>query len=95
MPEFVISPNTGKKIKEWCSQLQGRSMQRIKNEIGKCESIEALRYVYSKYPELQDEIKPLILEKKQQLEEIYSNIIPPSEINNQNKHHQNGIDTNK
>ena len=34
-------------------------------------------------------------EKKQQLEEIYSNIIPPSEINNQNKHHQNGIDTNK
>ena len=94
-PEFKISENTGKKIKEWCSQLQGRSMQRIKNEIGKCESIEALRYVYSKYPELQDEIKPLILEKKQQLEEIYSNIIPPSEINNQNKHHQNGIDTNK
>ncbi len=94
-PEFKISENTGKKISDWCSQLQGRSMERVKNEIGKCESIEALRHVYSKYPELQDEIKSLILEKKQKLEEIYSDIIPKSDLNNKNKHHQNGINTSK
>jgi len=88
--------NTGKKIKNWCTGdcLWGR-MGRIKKEIENCENIEALRYVYSKYPDLQNEIKPLILEKKQKLEDIYSNIMTPKEINNQNKHHQNGINTNK
>jgi hypothetical protein len=95
-PEFRISANTGKKIKNWCigNCLRG-SRGKIKKEIENCENIEALRYVYSKYPELQDEIKPLILEKKQKLEDIYSDIMTPKEINNQNKHHQNGINTNK
>ena len=95
-PEFRISANTGKKIKDWCTGdcLWG-SRGKIKKEIENCENIEALRYVYSKYPELQDEIKPLILEKKQKLEDLYSNIMTPKEINNQNKHHQNGINTNK
>ncbi len=34
-------------------------------------------------------------EKKQKLEEIYSDIIPKSDLNNKNKHHQNGINTSK
>lgn len=94
-PEFKINENTGKKISDWCNQFHWGRIEKVKCEISKCASIEALRHVYSKYPELQDEIKPLILEKKQKLEEIYSDIIPKSDLNNKNKHHQNGINTSK
>ena len=67
MPGFKIGPSTGKKIREWCDQSNWESREEIKKEVEQCESIEALRHVYSKYPALQDEIKPMIFGKEREI----------------------------
>ncbi len=94
-PEFVINASTGKKINEWCGKSNGEVEKKVIIEIEACQSVEGLRHIYSKYPEIQDNIKHLILQKKTQLESIQSQIIPNTQIIQQSKHKQNGIDTNK
>lgn len=92
-PEFVINASTGKRINEWCVKDSGEVGESILSEIEACESIEALRHVYSKYPEIQDDLKPIILKKKAKIESIQSQIIPNSQIiNQQSKIQENGID---
>lgn len=92
-PEFIINASTGKRILKWCNQNQNRDD--IVNEIESCETIEQLRYVFSKYPELQEKIKPQILKRKQELEHIKAQVIPNAEIINQPKTQDNGIDSSK
>ena len=94
-PEFVINAATGKKIKQWCEEGIGVVGEEIQLEIAVCESMEGLRHVYSKYPELQERIKPLILKKKEQLELIQSQVIPNNQIIQQTKNLENGIDSSK
>ncbi len=91
-PEFKIGPSTGEKILGWCRQNFRDRMDEIEKEINLCLSVEALRYIYSKYPNQQDEIKPMILEKKRELESTYAQIIPKNEVIKQTKSQQNGID---
>lgn len=91
-PEFKIGPSTGEKILGWCRQNFRDRMDEIEKEINLCLSVEALRYIYSKYPNQQDEIKPMILEKKRELESAYAQIIPKNEVIKQTKNQQNGID---
>jgi hypothetical protein len=90
-PEFKISSNTGKKIKAWCGEIHWRSREEIQREIEQCNGIEGLRHVYAKYPELQDEIKPLIMERKKILETVFSQVLPNNEIIEQSKISNNGI----
>ncbi|KOY51688.1 AAA family ATPase [Polaribacter dokdonensis] len=74
-PEFKINEETGTMIKEWCSQESGNSRQEnIEVEIEECTSLEALRHVYSKYPELQNKILPSIMLKKSELENLGQSI---------------------
>lgn len=91
-PEFMINTSTGKKIRLWCDEGIELVGKEIKEEIDSCETIEGLRYIYSKYPQLQQTIKPLILQKKEMLEKIQSQVIPNSQIVQQNKNQENGID---
>ena len=88
-PDFKIGPLTGMKIRDWCMGIDSRNgseevkkglMESIVAEVNKCESLESLRYVYTKYPELQKEIKPMILEKKKKLESVFSQVIPKNQI---------------
>jgi hypothetical protein len=94
-PEFVINASTGKKILQWCGQGSGSEEEKAKLEIKACESIEELRDIYSKYPTIRDVIKPLILKKKESLENIDSQVIANNEIIQQTKNQENGIDNNK
>jgi hypothetical protein len=94
-PEFVINASTGKRINEWCVKDSGEVDKKILNEIEACESVEGLRYIYSKYPEMQETIKPLVLQKKAQLENLISQIIPNTQIIEHSKTQQNGIDNSK
>ena len=94
-PEFVINASTGKKIMEWCGKGSGSEVEKAKLEIEVCESIEALKHVYSKYSEIRDMIKPFILEKKQLLESIESQVIPSNQIIQQTKNQENGNDNSK
>ena len=55
-PEFVINASTGKKIRDWCEQGVGMEREKVLKEIESCETIEGLRHIYSKYPEIQNKI---------------------------------------
>src|SRR5680860_333222 len=94
-PEFVINASTGKKIIQWCEQGSGSIMEKIKLDIEACDSIEGLRDIYAKNPVLQSEIKPLILKKKQLLENIESQVISNNQIIQQTKNQENGTDKSK
>ena len=48
--------------------------ENIEVEIEECASLEALRHVYSKYPELQKKILPSIMLKKSELESLGKSI---------------------
>jgi len=45
-PEFVITAETGKRIKDWCNS--GENLQDVKDEIKACSSLEQLRVLYTK-----------------------------------------------
>ena len=90
-PEFIINASTGKKILNWCNQSDSTKKNDITLEIDSCETIEQLRYVFSKYPELQEKIKPQILKRRQELENIQAQVIPNNEIIKQSKNQDNGI----
>jgi hypothetical protein len=90
-PEFKISENTGKKIKAWCGEIHWRSREEIQKEIEQCRGIEGLRHVYAKYPDRQEELKPLIIERKKILESVSSQLLPNNQIIQQSKINNNGI----
>ncbi|MAY88115.1 MAG: AAA family ATPase [Pseudooceanicola sp.] len=77
-PEFVINSATGKKLVSWC--LEGIKVEEIRKEINQCETLEGLRHVYSKYPNLQSSILEEVLKRKMQLEEARNAIVPNHQI---------------
>jgi hypothetical protein len=65
---FMISEQTGNRIKVWC---QGEDL--IKNlevQIGNAESIQDLRNILIKYPTLRDKLEPLCIKRKHEIESI-------------------------
>ena len=79
-PEFIINSATGKKLIEWCSQ--GISIERIKEEINACETAEGLKQIYSKYPNLSVELYPVVMARKETLDNISVQLIYEEEIIN-------------
>jgi hypothetical protein len=77
-PEFIINSATGKKLIEWCSQ--GISIERINQEINSCETSAGLKLIYSKYPNLSTELYPLIMKRKEKLDNVSAQIIYEEEI---------------
>lgn len=79
-PEFIINTSTGKKLIEWCNQ--GISIDTIKEEINACETADALKQVYRKYPNLSKELYPIVIAKKDALDNFSAQIINDKEIIN-------------
>ncbi|WP_248724514.1 AAA family ATPase [Seonamhaeicola sp. ML3] len=94
-PEFLINAATGKKILEWCNQGNTRDIDKIISEIENCQTMEQLRHVYSKHPELRQQLKETVLKRKQQLENIQGQLVSKNSIINQTKNQDNGIDNSK
>jgi hypothetical protein len=88
-PEFIISTQTGKKLIEWCNS--GISLEDVKLEIKQSESLEDLKIIYEKYPSLKKSTHPLIMERKEELENINSQILTNEEIIQPLKTETNGI----
>jgi len=88
-PEFIISTQTGKKLIEWCNS--GISMEDVKLEIKQAESLEDLKLIYEKYPSLKKSTHPLIMERKEEIENINSQILLNEEIVQPLKTETNGI----
>ncbi len=77
-PEFIINSATGKKLMEWCNK--GISIDKIKEDILKCETIEALKQLYAKYPSFQKKTHPLIMERKEQLDDVNGQLISSEQV---------------
>ncbi|GAA4292657.1 AAA family ATPase [Aestuariibaculum suncheonense] len=83
-PEFVINSDVGKRLKDWCNQ--GVSIEDIKQEINATITLEGLRHLYQKYDGLKTQIKPLIIERKSEIEGI-TQIVENKQIIQTNTNH--------
>jgi hypothetical protein len=91
-PEFIISPATGKHLIKWCNN--DADLKKVKNEIKQCETLEGLRHIYAKHPNLKNQILNDVMEQKANIEAIQNDVIPNSEvIDNEPKTTDNGIET--
>jgi hypothetical protein len=63
---FVIKPETGKKILDWC--LMGNTMEKAKKELKEAKDVQTLREVLKRYPEFRKELEPLALLEKNAIE---------------------------
>ncbi|TDD78401.1 AAA family ATPase [Flavobacterium caseinilyticum] len=77
-PEFIINSSTGKKLIKWCNQ--GVSIERITEEINSCETPDALKLVYGKYPNLSTELYPIVIARKEVLDNLSAQLIYDEEI---------------
>ncbi len=67
---FMITEQTGIKIRTWC---QGEDLiKRVTEQINEAKTIQDLRNVLIKYPGLRDKIEPLCINRKSQIEGIVS-----------------------
>lgn len=94
-PEFIIGKGTGKILKDWCNE--GRTekelLEDIQLQINQCTTLEGLRHIYSKYPNYQVKIKDSVIQKKAEIENVSSQIIPNNQIIQPSKNSTNGIDS--
>lgn len=77
-PEFIINQATGKKLKVWCAE--GISLEKVKTEISNCHNLVGLKHIYDKYPSLHKEIYPLIIERKNLVENSNSQVIQENKV---------------
>jgi hypothetical protein len=91
-PEFIITSDIGIQLKAWCNQ--GISMEDVKQEINATTTLEGLRHLYQKYGALKQQIKPLIINRKSEIENT-TQIISNNQIINPKTIQNNGIDNNK
>jgi hypothetical protein len=67
-PQFQITETTGQLVKDWC--LGGVKVNDIESQIDECTTIEGLRQILKKYPELRKNIEPAIYRRKSQIEAL-------------------------
>lgn len=65
-PPFVVNPDTGKMISEWCNTA-AIPVEKVKQEIAEAPSMDDLRHIYETHPEYQEPLKSEFLVRKSQL----------------------------
>lgn len=66
-PPFIISTETGHKIKSWCSE--GTKIEEVKQLIADCDDLEELASIYFQYPSFQTSLKQMFSFRKKQLQQ--------------------------
>jgi hypothetical protein len=90
-PEFIITSEVGEQLKAWCNQ--GVSLDDLKMEINATTTLEGLRHLYQKYNSLKQQIHPLIMSRKSEIENTVQ-IIDNKQIVQSKTIHKNGINSN-
>ena len=67
LPEFVITPETGKLILNWCQSGEEITNDSITDRIGKCASMQELLNLYKMFPQHQTGLKPEFERRKREL----------------------------
>jgi len=91
-PEFIINSDTGMMLKAWCNQ--GVSLDDVKKEINATTTLEGLRHLYQKYNSLKQQIHPLIMTRKSEIENT-AQIVDNKQIINPKTIQNNGIDSSR
>lgn len=77
-PEFIINSATGKRLIEWSND--GISIEEIKEEINSCTTEESLKLLYAQYPHLSKELYPIVVTRKELLDNLTNQVIPNEQI---------------
>ena len=64
-PEFIITPTTGKMILDWCNS--GVTLDMIREEISKAQTIEELTGVYQQFPEWNQQLLAEFTKRKEEI----------------------------
>jgi hypothetical protein len=67
LPEFVITPETGRIILNWCQSGSEITADVILGRIGDCSTIQELLSLYKMFPQFQESLKEEYQNKKRQL----------------------------
>jgi len=86
--EFIITSDVGKQLKAWCHQ--GVSLENVMQEIRNTTTVEGLRHLFHKHSALKEQILPLILERKSEIENT-TQIVDNKQIINPKTIQNNGI----
>lgn len=86
MPEFKITPDTGKKLLDWGNN--GISLEDIKKAISQATEFEELRIILRNHPEYKSILEPLAVARKNNL--LSNNT---GKINKPTNFSQNGLNT--
>jgi hypothetical protein len=81
-PDFKISVETGKQIREWCEE--GVSVDQVKKLIAKTKTLQELTDLYKQYPAYLPLLRDEFSKRKEQLA---NNIISPFKTNPNGIHH--------
>ena len=88
-PDFVITPETGKKLLDWCNS--GISLKDEVNQyIQGCNNMNELINVFNQYPSMQEELKKEFSAKKLALELNNKVLANPQNFSQNGKHNYNG-----
>ena len=89
-PEFVITPETGEKLIEWCSSTI--NIEEMKSLITSVENMADLKSLYNEYPEYQEKLHDEFLNKRENLEANFQGMKLNNKvaINEPTKFSQNG-----
>ena len=90
VPEFVITPETGEKLIEWCSSTI--NMEEMKLLITSSENMVDLKLLYNEYPQYQEKLHDQFLHKRENLEANFQGMKLNNKvaINEPTKFSQNG-----
>lgn len=67
LPEFIITPETGKMILNWCQSGIDINADHITGRIGECKSIEELLTLYKMFPQFHGALKLEFEQRKREL----------------------------
>jgi len=90
-PEFIITSDIGKKLKLWCNE--GVSLDDVKKEINATTTLEGLRHLYQKYNSLKQQIHPIIISRKSEIENTVQIIDNKQIIQSSKTIQENGINS--
>ena len=74
-PSFIITPDTGKTIADWC--MRGKTLQELQADIQHADTIEQLRSILRSYPSFRAHLEPLCVRRKEELQSPIATSITP------------------
>jgi hypothetical protein len=65
--DFALTPEVGRKIKQWCEEGASLNVEDVLNRINDCRTIQELLTVYSNHPEFNGALQPEFERKKRNI----------------------------